>query len=305
MGTQFWWFFDVVSVAVILIAVFLAGKKGFVKTSVMLLGCITALILGVSLSNVFAGSVYDTVIKQSNIKKLDKALTEVNMIQKTKVSIEGFGYNVKVNENELSKIFENGEDIIPELYKYVNNINGKKVDTEAGFNEKMTQSFADMTNTLVTDALGGNIGDASAEAVKGDMTSFAEMMRLIEAGSDGEDVSYRKAAEFMEEKFTGKASSEIIKILAFTVVALLIIIIAGFIEHRVNSNSEYGETMAISYHVLGAIFGIVEGIIILFVIAAAIRTLADLGNSEMIMFNDDTIKKTYVFKYIYNFAEKL
>lgn len=305
MGTQFWWFFDVISVAVILIAVFLAGKKGFVKTSVMLLGCISAMILGVSLSSAFSGSLYDTVIKQNNIKKLDKALSEDDMIRKTKVSIEGFGYNVKVDETELSKIFEKGEDILPELYKYVNNINGKKVDTEAGFNEKMTQGFADMTNTIVTEALGGNIGEASAEAVKGDMTSFAEMMQLIEAGTDGEDVSYRKAAEFMEEKFTGKASSEMIKIMTFTITALLIIIIAGFIEHRINSNREYGEDTAISYHAIGALFGVAEGIIILFVIAAAIRALAEIGNSEMIMFNGDTIKKTYVFKYIYSFAEKL
>ena len=76
MGTEFWWFYDVVAVAAILICVFIAGKKGGTKAVLGLGASVLAVVIGLAVSGTIAGSLYKGTIRSSNIKKLEKSMEE-------------------------------------------------------------------------------------------------------------------------------------------------------------------------------------------------------------------------------------
>ena len=48
MGVQFWWFYDVIAAAVILLCIFLIVRKGLVKASITLTGFVIAVVTAFS-----------------------------------------------------------------------------------------------------------------------------------------------------------------------------------------------------------------------------------------------------------------
>jgi uncharacterized membrane protein required for colicin V production len=51
---------------------------------------------------------------------------------------------------------------------------------------------------------------------------------------------------------------------------------------------------------LGGVLGLVEAGIVLFIIVIAVKLLMILGDSNMVLFNQETIERTKLFKYIFN-----
>lgn len=303
MGSQFYWFLDVIAAAVILIAVFVAAKKGFSKTVVMLVGCIVSVILAMSLCNSLTEFVYKSSIKNSNVQKIEKQLSETDMVQKTKKYIENLGYSVRINDERLTSILSEDGDTLDAVLHYLNNINGVVVDTPENFKEKMASGYADMMKSMLTEAVSPYAGEIASEKISSDIDGFMEIIRAI--ASHNPDDSYKAPAEMIESACTEEASKTTVKTVCFSIIAVLVILVAAATEHRLNSGTGLTPLGSIAERGIGAIFGSIEGIIILIIISVIIRMLIIFGNSGMILFNTETIDKTFLFRHIYNFAEML
>lgn len=302
MGTQFWWFFDAASAAVILIAVFLSGKKGFAKSIAVTIGWVVAMAAAFAVSGGAAGFFYGNAVKPSNVSAVENALRHSSITQKTKSYIEGLGYNVTVDEEKLSEIFSKSTetDVYAELYKYVNNINGRVVDDEAAFNDKINNGFAEIMESLLADELTSYEAEAAAEKIRTyGQSGFKSDLNVI-CGSDT-----RAAAELIEEQYTSGATSDIIRIFCFIIIVFVFMIIVSVIARKLSDGGAFSPAGDISDHVLGGILGAVEGIAVIFTAAAAVRALVILGSNEMMLFNSETIDKTIFFKHIYNLVLKL
>ena len=119
MGVQFWWFYDVIAVATILICLFITVKRGFLKAAVSLLGYVLALFIALSLSSSIGSSIYSKSVRESNVKKMDQALSENEFSEELAKYLESLGYNVKVDRDKLTGIYIKGEDVDENIYTYL------------------------------------------------------------------------------------------------------------------------------------------------------------------------------------------
>ena len=74
MGTQLWWLYDVVAVAIFLVCIYLSGRKGIFKSLITAVGCILSVFISVSISGTIADRLYKTTVRDGNINKLEKTL---------------------------------------------------------------------------------------------------------------------------------------------------------------------------------------------------------------------------------------
>ncbi|WP_037293395.1 CvpA family protein, partial [Ruminococcus flavefaciens] len=199
MGEQFWWFYDVVAVAAILVCIFITVKKGLLKAAFSLVGYVLAIAIAISLSSSIGGSIYEKSVKESNIKKMDQALTEREFNGELAKYLESLGYNIYVDRDRLETICEKGEKVDENLYNYVNNINGKKVDEEAIFYNKLHEGYATVMSGIISRHLSEYSAEYAAVQIEGDPLKFCEFMKLLE-----DKESMRAPAEFIVENYLGK-----------------------------------------------------------------------------------------------------
>lgn len=305
MGMQFWWFYDVAAAAIILVAVFLSARKPISKAIASLTALVLGLLVAMPASSSMADSIYKNTIRSSNIDKIQKTLEDETFTQKTKAYIENLGYKVVVKEEKLDNIFsELGSgsvtgDVYSALYKYVNNINGKSVDTEEAFNEKMEEGFAEMISDIVSENLSLNAAETAAAAVRENHESINELLIL------SQQEYMTDAAEYIEDNYTATAYMDIVKLICFIILLFVIVIAVKFFVHAILGKESEFTQLSIGEHICGGIIGLFIGAFVVFIAAVAVRTYTIFGSGEMLFFNDEVIDKTLFFRYVYELAIKL
>lgn len=306
MGTQFWWFFDVFTAALLLVAVFIAGKKGFGKTLVFTIGCAASVLLAIALSGPIANFAYGSAIEHGNLKNLKEELSSSDLSADTKTFMEGMGYNIRVNDSRVSEIFLEGGDVVGSLYEYANNINGKVVDSEENFRKKMNEGLAGVVRSVFTDSHSAFAGEAVYDEVLADMSKLPQILTLIEEQANEPEVhDYTEASKLLEAEYCADVYKDMISLAAFAVISLIVLILVMNISGKMNGDGGIGAVGDIADHIIGGVFGVLQAAVFMLVIAAAVRLVVTLGGSDMILFNEESINKTYVFKHIYNFTEML
>ena len=295
MGSEFWWFYDVVAVAAILVCVFLAGKKGGAKASLGLGVCILGVIISIAVSGSIASSLYKGTIRGSNIKKLEKSMEDSTFVEGMKNEMESFGYAIRVDEEQLIKIFSDSDNIDKSLYQYANNINGRVVDTEEGFKENIHNAYAEVIGDIISDNLSKYAAGTAKAAILKKPSTINELAPMMVAENS------RRAASFIADKYVSEAYKSVIRLIALVILWTLIALVGFFI---IRSYSLGDHTDVVS-HIIGGVLGIGIGGVISFLIAVFIRLYVILGSDEMLFFNFRAIDKTYLFRHIYGLVLKL
>lgn len=294
MGEEFWWFYDVIAVAVLMVCIFISGKRGIMKAILSLSAYAVAFAMAISLSSSFSDSLYNSTIRNSNIKKLDKTLTSVKFSSKMSTYLESLGYNVRVKPDLLDKIFESEKNYDEPIYKYLNNINNKKVDTETVFYEKLHNGYADLINEIISENLSTYAAETAAKDIKERPQKMEELIPLM---LDTEDKL--PAARYIADNYTETPYKNIVRLTCF-IILLVVFLIVTLIIVRSFTDEKIGY-QSIASHIVGGIVGAVKGVVLVFGIAAMVRLYVILGSDEMLFFNFKAIDRTYLFKYVYNF----
>lgn len=303
MGTQFWWFYDAAAAAIILVALFIAARKPLSATISSLAAFVLGLVVALSASGSISESIYENTIKNSNSEKLEKTLEDESIVYKTKDYIESLGYNVVVKEEKLEEIFSEAgssrTDVYSALYKYTNNINGRVVDTQEAFTVKMTEGFAEIISSIVSDNLSSYAAETAAEKVMSEPESIGEFLAL------SQQEYMTDAAEYIEENYTSSAYIDLIKLLSFIILLIVIAAAVKLFAHAVIGKEANSSRMSIGEHICGGFAGIFVGIVIVFAAAVIVRIYTILGSGEMLFFNEKVIDETLLFRYVYNLVIKL
>lgn len=298
MGAQFWWFYDVIAIAAVLVCIFLTVKKGLMKAIVSLVGYILSVIIAMSVSASFTTLLYNRIIMPSNVKKLDSALQRVDISGEIATYINTLGYNVIVDTQQLNKIFDSGKDIDSGIYKYINNINSKKVDEKGIFITKLHEGYAIAINRAVSRELNEFAAEAAAEAVRNDPEDFHNVLTRL-----GDPDNKRPAAEYIAENYIAapyKSMVRMIVMLIFLAIMLLVTILIA----RAAGKTDIMEA-GLMRHTFCGLIGIFKGVIIIMAIAVIVRLYVLLGSNKMMFFNTNTIENSYIFKYFYEFIADL
>ncbi len=296
MGTQFWWFYDVIAAAVILICVYISGRKGFLKSAFSAIVCIAALIASMGASSASAQPLYENTIRSGNVKKLEKSWDRDTFTQKYAAYLESMGYSIKVSGEKLDKIFDGGENYDEALCKYVNNVNARKVEKdEAVLREKIREGYAVVTADMIAEPLNKFAAETAAEKIRGGM-SMEEFIPLLR---DAEGV--HKAAVYAADNFTAEAYCTQFRLIVFIVMYIAVVLIGLAMINSFTRNREDGVQGAGS-HAAGGFIGLAMGAVMVFAAAAAVRLWTIMGSNEMLFFNNEAIDKTIIFKYFYDFT---
>ncbi|MBQ8297570.1 MAG: hypothetical protein IJX77_07305 [Ruminococcus sp.] len=300
MGTQFWWFFDTAAAAVILIFIYLSGKKGFSKTIVLIAGYALSITAAVMLAGKTADLIYEKTIMSRNTAKIEQALADISVSQKTKTLIDELGYNVTADETQIAEIFGAGGDTDTALYGYVNSIAGHQVDTAEEFGAKVIDGISDVFKAALGSALTDYESEQAADLIRKEgLGGFSETLAMMQAADRS------AAAAHMEENYTRAASKDIVKVICFIIILFVLMEAVNMLSRKLSDSGFIRPMDDITDHALGGVLGAAQGVLVIFLAAAAVRILVVLGNNGMMLFNGETIDKTIFFRHIYNWTLKI
>ena len=298
MGAQFWWFYDVIVAAAVLVCMFITIKKGILKAAVALVGYALTLAIAFSLSSSVSGSMYSKTVRSSNIKKMDQTLSNVDFLDDLIRYIENLGYDVYPERGQVERICFSGEDIEEKLYKYINNINGRKADEESAFYNKLHEGYATIINSYVSKELSMYSAEYASEQIRTNPKKFCDFMSLIK-----DTDNLKPAAQFIVDNYLEKPYSSQVKLIVLIVMLVFFVIMTIFIETAAGRNSHMEPSLVT--HAISGIIGIFKGVVIIVIIAVMIRLSVVMGSDKMLFFNHDAIDRTWVFKYFYNFIKDI
>ena len=180
MGVQFWWFYDVIAVAVVLVSIFISVRKGLMKAVATLIGLVLSAVIAFSAGGPVAELMYEQSEKSSNIKKYELSLESVDFISDLGNQLETLGYNIRIDSDELRKAFNDENNPEKKIYKYVNNINSKKVDEESIFINKLHESYAVVISNYVSKRMNEYSAEYTAEAIRKNPEQIFELYELLQ-----------------------------------------------------------------------------------------------------------------------------
>ncbi|MBE6860434.1 MAG: CvpA family protein [Ruminococcus sp.] len=296
MGTEFWWIYDIAIIAIVVIIMFLSAKKGSSKKVMIVIGCMLSLVLAGTMNKSVSGFVYKNAFERSTPKSVNKAFEDFDVVEEYEKIINELDYNVKLNYGKLEKIITTEDNLHKKLYSYVCNINGIVVDTEENFTEAINTGFANMiyeklSLQLPTYAL------KEVNKIADDSESVKELSRMLYVEPD--EPLPKEIGTHIGDEYIKPTILSIIKLAAFVILYVLIMILSRFIAMYINNTGAI-PMMGRGESVGGAVFGFIHALVDIAVITYAVKFFVIIGEGEMLVFNEATIDKTYIFKYIYD-----
>lgn len=299
METQLWWIYDIITLAVISICIYLGGKKGIFKSAVVFISCIIGLVIAIPISGSISENIYKITIRENNINKINKSITGIEISSYLGNAIENMDYNVIVNTQKIDTILESENELDEQLYIYLNNINGKVVDNETNFKNNLYECYCEVLEEIVSKDLSKYAIEIACQKIKSGETDFGNLLKMIKEGSQFKEVS-----QIIADDYTSDAYKNIIRVLSCTIIST-IILITGILTAKSLSGSRREIDESTGSHIIGGVCGIFSGITIVFIIALILRLYAIAGNNESLFFNNKSIDKTLIFSYAYDIASKL
>ncbi|MBR6071039.1 MAG: hypothetical protein IKP78_10660 [Ruminococcus sp.] len=298
MGIQFWWFYDVIAVAITLVCVFFSSRKGTMKAAITTVGYGLALALALGISSSTAADLYKNTLRSSCINKIDRTLKADTFVSKYASYLESLGYSLRVNQEKLTNIFGGEKDIDEELVKYINSINGRPVAEDDDALRIVHEGYAVVIRDIVAKDMSKYAAETAAKEIRSDSSGIKKLAPLI---TDREDRT--PAAKFIADNYTAPAYVTMFKLIGFLILFAAAAVTINLILNQYMSKDE-GHTDAGS-HICGGIIGVIKGGLFVTVAAALIRIWAIMGSDEMLFFNNSVIEKSIIFKYFYDFVSSL
>ena len=297
MNTQLWWLYDVVAVAIFLVCIYLSGRKGIFKSLITAVGCILSVFISVSISGTVSDTLYKTTVRDGNINKLEKTLIDVDISSDMKNALEEMGYSVIVNTKRLDEILDSDKNLDEQLYKYMNNINGKVVDDEESFQKALNVCYASVMKKLISGDMSKYAVETASRKIIDGKTDFGSLIRQIKDGDKRKDT-----AKIISDDYVADAYKNVIRLVVILISFALIFIITLLTVKAMTEGQMQTENSTGSY-IAGGACGIITGAIIVFISAVIVKLCAIMGDNEMLFFGNEAIEKTYIFRYAYNFLK--
>lgn len=299
MKTELWWLYDVVAVIAVLVSVWLCGRKGVFKSAVVLISCIIGIFLAVPMSGAVSESIYKTAIRDGNINKLSKSLADTEISSYLGNALENMGYGVIVSTEKIDNILDSDKETDEQLYKYLNNINGKVVDNEMNFQVRLNECYSEVMEKLISADMSKYAVATASRKITDGGTDFGNLLKMIKAG--GQD---KKVAGIISDEYTADAYKTIIRLLV-CVILFAVVFVIGLLTAKSLTGSQRESNESTGSHIAGGVCGIFSGIAVVFIIAVALRLYAVMGSNEILFFGNEAIDKTFIFRYAYDIASGL
>jgi len=337
MGTSFFWFYDIVLLAVIAGVTFRSVKKGGVGVIISTVSVVVAFIAAFIASNAISDAVYTNYIEEPLMNYIDEtvdnalgdnAVNELEKIDMSKAVVGGqFLGDIKPEPDSSGEITLDLSDIdltetgmqnadltvfgIGEGFDY-SLVKVGNVEIPARELESRSLESIVLARVLTANIESGelftafkDIGGKISEALPLIFDDYSEKI------SDGNsDVIYNLVLSVTDMGYENHGRAVIaniidpIVIVPLRIVLFLIIftVVAIVLEAIANASKIINRIPLISSvnEALGGILGLIKSVIIILVICIGIQFLISVTGDSLVFINTGTIQETIFFKHIYN-----
>ncbi len=292
MASQLFWFYDALIIGIMLVCLYIGAKRGFLRSVVFTVMVIASILISWIGAEIASPLIYDNFIKEAVVSALDKNSQKTDASEITMQAITEGDYGVEMSDTELGNILSSAGDFFDNIASEMKN-NGAVSDTE----EISSEVEESVIEKMLTSLLGG--------VVSNDLLN--EMLVSIEGTTEGVDNvlstfisgDKQETARVTEERLIAPVVKGLLKILVWLLLMLLFRLIINPVSDSfklVNKIPLIGPVNSL----LGAVLGIVEGIIVVYGLALAVRLAVYVSDGSLMFINNQTIELTYVFKIFYN-----
>lgn len=338
MGTSFFWFYDILLLAIIAGVTFRGLKKGGVAVIIGTVSVVVAFIAAFIGSTALTDIVYENYIEEPLCGYIDENLdsvigenliSDMEKVDMSKAVVGGqFLGSIELKPDSTGKVTLDLSDIdltetgienadfsmfgITEGFDYSLVKVGNVEITETELKNNSIETIV-LARVLTTNIKSGsifevfeNIGGKMSEALP---LVFGNYSKEIENGDS--DIIYNlilSVTDFGYEKRSEAILANIIDPIVIVplriIFFLLIFIIVSLILNAVANAAKiinHIPLISSANELLGGILGFVKAILIILIICIFVRFLISLTGDSLVFINTFTIENTLFFKYIYNF----
>ena len=287
------WFYDVFAIGLVLAMLYIGAKKGFVKTVLILVSYIVALVGGYLIADPMSVAIYDKFVADKAYELVDENYEKIDVNSLIKNQIQAQGYDIEIDDEALDEALTKGGD----LYENLSDFLAQSGVEESAQNvkeeilseidaKKIMQTFGDSVPSEVISIV-NNVADTSKENV-------TEIVTVLANGDKQEGV------EVIMDKLVDPVVKGVIKLVIWIIAFFILMIIATILVNIISGTIKFVPLVGSLNTVLGAILGALEGILILVVICVVINLAIVLTSGDVMFINEETINETKLFKLIYN-----
>ncbi|MCL2086975.1 MAG: CvpA family protein [Oscillospiraceae bacterium] len=334
MGTEFYWFYDVILIGIVCALVFACYKRGFVSSLAGLVAFVLAFVLALTLSPPLADMAYQSLIRKNVTDYLDERLGEhanvfagFSEINTAEITVDGqkvssidipfdqSGKTVLELKNvDISKTGIENIDLSPigvELnLEEQESLNlGKIIITDYDKYELSDLIFARALVTIYNDS-----NDNVVTALSGALDDFSEHFSIITGfinpGADSNYVNHAliilinsehdSLSEAVADGVVKPSVMNPLNLIIFFSLFLLFKLTFGVLARSLRAVNRIPILGKLNM-LLGVVAGLLQAFIVLFLLAAFLHIITSITGNTVIFINDTTINNSVLFKYIYNF----
>lgn len=287
------WFYDVFAIGLVLAMLYIGAKKGFVKTVLILVSYIVALVGGYLIADPASVAIYDKFVADKAYELVDENYEKIDVNGLIKNQIQAQGYNIEIDDEKLDEALAKGGD----LYKNLSDFLAQSGVEESAENvkdeilseidaKKIMQTFGDSVPSEVINIV-NNVANTSKENV-------TEIVTVLANGEKEEGV------RVIMDKLVDPVVKGVIKLVIWIIAFFVLMIVATILVNIISGTIKFVPLVGSINTVLGAVLGTLEGILILIVICVVIKLAIVLTSGDVMFINEETINDTKLFKLIYN-----
>lgn len=284
MGTQFWWFFDAVTVSVVVGFLYAAAAKGFNKGVFRFLGFLAAMAIGFYGSLVLQRPVYENLFRNPIRDAINAVVsdTEWDVFEK---AAEQLAISASDDDAPDQKRFE-------QIYQEVSS--GK---TDAVYPDWFISSVCDVTENAISAHQKPHSSERMAVLydAEHDYAGFCQLVTVLHNHDEPKAAMWQ-----LEEKLYRPGYLHMVRMVLFLLLAAIVLLIFGIIS-AMAGDMEMQMHLAKADHALGILVGIAEAVGVLMMFIAAVQFIVTVTDGQMLVFNPETIAQTKLFHYLYHF----
>lgn len=338
MGTQFFWAFDIAVIIILLVFLFNGMRKGFLSVLMGIVSLVVAFAVALPVSEVAAKAVYDGIIEKAVTEEINEQLSSaLNTSVLSQLKAMEI-HKAKLNGKPLSEITltpdSAGKARLDMTKLDLSETGIEKIDASAfGITDDMNFSamnlgYVEFTSeeldkygkerAVLGAILAENLSNGSAfpsisatlNSMENALPSF--MSGITESITSGEsavkrqivlcilDTDTQNFAETITDNLVKPIILVPVRALIFTVIFVIILIILTLLTKLFKKINDIPIIGGVN-KVLGAVTGLIQGFIVIFVICIFTQLIISLTDNSLMVLNTMTIDETSIFRKIYYF----
>lgn len=295
MGTNFWWIYDIIFAAVVIFSIYSCAKKGFSKIIILVIGCVVSIFLASFISQKSARFIYDKFVKKTSIEAVKDVLEDYSPALSVKEAVESQDYGAVLEEGRIKKILQS-EDSIEMLYEYTNQAAGDVVDTHENFKLTLTEEFS----KLLAKQLGVKLPPYAAreltQKISGNDKLFVETTEMLLKSPD-------KVPEYIEKNYVRQPALKLVRAFAFIICYFIFMMLIRVVIYKTFNLGLLNGYDKLDRFV-GGVFGIIQAGALLIITAIIVKMMIQIAESDNSFLSYETVEKTRLFRYVFDYIEK-